>query len=1074
MPTRTLTPETRDLVSETEALLNALPDLIFRLDRAGNFLDVKQSPHIPLLLDPEQFLHRNIREVTPPDIAEGTLRGIEETRRSGRPAIFHYQLEFDGDRRDFEARIVRIGSTDEYLSIVRDISEQQAALRRVRDNETRYRALFERANDAVFLVRDGLIVDCNGKALEMFCCQKDELLGLSPVDISPPRQPGGRPSDSEALAILQRAMEGDAQRFEWQHRRFDGTLFDCELSVSRIDLPDGPLIQAIVHDITRRRLAQRALEESNRLLEQLFANDFTQMAYLDRAFRYIRVNPAFARALDRTPDAFIGRNFFDDCRDPVHRERFAEVVRSGRPHTERARADRPAGDPDGRFWDWSLQAVRDADGSVIGLVYVRMDVTERLQTERQLREAAQELDTILHNMQDTYFRIDANGILTRVSDSVQQLLGYAPEEVVGRPVMEFYVHPEEWEALLERMAANGGLISNDEIALRHSDGTVVWILANVHFLHAGNGNAAGVEGMARNITDLKRHESQVSKLSSVLEQTADIVIVTDIDGIIEYVNPSFERVTGYRFEEVVGRKPSILSSGKHKPEFYQHLWETILSGESYTNIMINRRKDGSLYYEEKTITPIRDQRGRITHFVSTAKDISERMQVQERLQHMAHHDALTDLPNRNLFLDRLQQALIRARHHKRLVAVMFMDLDRFKNINDTLGHNTGDQLLLQLSERLKHSVRDGDTIARFGGDEFAILLDDVDNENSISAVAQKLLQTLTESFHINNHELFVTASIGIAIFPHDGEDPDTLLRNADVAMYRAKELGKNNYQFYSDDMSARNFERLTLENHLRHALAREQFVLHYQPQVDARNDRIIGVEALLRWQHPELGLVSPSNFITLLEETGLIEVVGEWVLEAACRQSRTWHDAGWRQLHLSVNISSRQFNNSAFIDVLHGIIERTGVNPEFLELELTESMLMRQASSVVTALKSLNRLGVRFAIDDFGTGYSSLSYLRRFPIDTIKIDRSFIRDIIEDPDDAAITRAIVVMAQNLSLNVIAEGVETEAQLAFLNENGCHFIQGFYYSPPVTEKEMTALLEQQGRGQADKEQDEPAP
>ncbi|HEB66993.1 MAG TPA: EAL domain-containing protein, partial [Gammaproteobacteria bacterium] len=445
-----------------------------------------------------------------------------------------------------------------------------------------------------------------------------------------------------------------------------------------------------------------------------------------------------------------------------------------------------------------------------------------------------------------------------------------------------------------------------------------------------------------------------------------------------------------------------------------------------------------------------------------AKDISERMQVQERLQHMAHHDALTDLPNRNLFLDRLQQALIRARHHDRLVAVMFMDLDRFKNINDTLGHNTGDQLLLQLSERLKHSVRDGDTIARFGGDEFAILLDDVDNENSIAAVAQKLLQTLSEPFHVNSHELFITASIGIAIFPHDGDDPDTLLRNADVAMYRAKELGKNNYQFYSDDMSARNFERLTLENHLRHALARQQFVLYYQPQVDARLDRIVGVEALLRWQHPELGLVSPSNFIALLEETGLIEDVGKWVLETACRQSKNWHDAGFDDLQMSVNISSRQFNNTEFIDVLHDTLDRTGVNPECLELELTESMLMRQASSVVTALKSLNELGVRFAIDDFGTGYSSLSYLRRFPIETIKIDRSFIRDITDDPDDAAITRAIVVMARNLSLKVIAEGVETEKQLAFLEENDCHLIQGFYYSPPVPVAEMTALLEKQGR------------
>ncbi|HIE55365.1 MAG TPA: diguanylate cyclase, partial [Chromatiaceae bacterium] len=454
----------------------------------------------------------------------------------------------------------------------------------------------------------------------------------------------------------------------------------------------------------------------------------------------------------------------------------------------------------------------------------------------------------------------------------------------------------------------------------------------------------------------------------------DIVIITDTQGRIQYVNPAFEATTGFQASEVIGKNPNILSSGKHHREFYAHMWNTILAGQPYNNILINRRKDGSLYYEEKTITPVKDQAGNITHLVSTAKDISEHMQVQERLQHIAHHDALTDLPNRNLFLDRLQQALTRARWHHRLVAVIFLDLDRFKNINDTLGHSSGDQLLLQLSERLKHTVRDGDTIARFGGDEFAILLDDIDSDNHISSVAQKILDTLTKPFRINNQELYITASIGICIYPDDGEDSEMLLRNADVAMYRAKDLGKNNYQFYSDDMSARIFERLTLENNLRHALERNEFVIHYQPQVDARNEHITGVEALIRWQHPDLGLVLPSNFIPLLEETGLIEEVGKWALETSCRQLQEWHDAGRDTLHMSVNISSRQFNNPDFVSVVHHIIEETGVNPEFLELELTESMFMRNASSTINALNSLSNLGIRFAIDDFGTGYSSLSY----------------------------------------------------------------------------------------------------
>jgi diguanylate cyclase (GGDEF)-like protein/PAS domain S-box-containing protein len=576
------------------------------------------------------------------------------------------------------------------------------------------------------------------------------------------------------------------------------------------------------------------------------------------------------------------------------------------------------------------------------------------------------------------------------------------------------------------------------------------------FLLAPSSESGYVSFYGRDITERLRADAQMRKLSSALEQAADSVMITDVGGRIEYVNPAFSAMTGYSHDEAIGRRPDIVKSDRHDAEFFRDLWDTLNAGRVFQNIFVNRKKDGTLYFEEKTITPLKDAAGAVTHFISNGKDITERMQAEERLHRLAYHDVLTGLPNRALFMERLLHALSRKGRNRQL-AVMFLDMDQFKTINDTLGHDVGDQLLQAFPERIAGCIRQSDTIARFGGDEFAILLEDIAAAEAVGQIAAKIIERLAQPFAVGTHELFVTISIGISLYPDDSSDVYTLLKHADSAMYRAKELGRNTYQFYSQEMSTKAYERLSLETSLRYALSRGEFELYYQPQVDLASGRVIGAEALIRWIHPEMGIVSPEKFIPLLEETGMIVPVGTWVLRSACEHLREWQGYSAQPLRMSVNLSGRQFHDLGFKDQIAAIVQRTGVDPALLELEITESVLMQNDKVPMQNLHALLGLGLRFAIDDFGTGYSSLSYLKRFPVHTIKIDRSFVRDVTVNSDDATIVNTIILMAHSLKLTVVAEGVETPEQLAFLRRCGCDLMQGYLFSHPLTATEMERLL-----------------
>ncbi len=694
----------------------------------------------------------------------------------------------------------------------------------------------------------------------------------------------------------------------------------------------------------------------------------------------------------------------------------------------------------------------DDDEKVILEAFI--DLTERKQAENLLAR----LGRILDDSVDEIYVFDADSLrFIQVNRSALQNLGYTAEELKALTPLDLKPEftPLGFESLLAPLRQGEAQSRVFEAVHRRKDGSRYPVEVRLQLSHSEIPPV--FVAMIQDITERRRAEAQMRELSSVVEQTDDVVVITDLQGVIQYVNPAYERTTGYSRLEVLGKNAGVAKSGEHGQRFYEDLWRTILADRVFRDVLINRKKDGSLYYEEKTITPLKDADGNLVRFVSTGKDITERRRADERLRRLAHYDSLTGLPNRMLLQDHLKQAMAEANRLERLVAVMFLDLDRFKTVNDTLGHEIGDALLGSVAERLAACLRPGDTVSRLGGDEFTVVLANVAHVDDVAHVAQKILDQFLSPFRIAGHELFVSPSIGITLYPLDEKDTTNLLRDADTAMYRAKELGGNTFQFYTPELNARAARRLELETGLRRALERQEFVLHYQPLVDMKTGRIRGMEALLRWQHPEYGLIPPLDFIPLAEDTGLIIPIGEWVLKTACAQIKAWHGTGFPALQVAVNLSSKQLRDKNLIATVQRALAESGLDARYLDLELTESVLMQDMELAGTILTALKKVGVSFSLDDFGTGYSSLSYLKRFPIDYLKIDRSFVLDILTDPVGASLVEAIIAMANVLHIKVIAEGVETYGQLELLRRQGCDITQGYFCSPPVDAATFTDLL-----------------
>ncbi|MCW8944522.1 MAG: PAS domain S-box protein [Sedimenticola sp.] len=938
-----------------------------------------------------------------------------------------------------------------------DISGRILAQEAQADSDARFRSLFAQSNDAIFLLNSttGQYLDANRSAEILTGHSVDELLKLTTADVCP--------AGAEERRQQAEVLDSTHQMGEVVYKRPDGSERTAILSVVPLT---GGLVFGIAHDITDQITSERALRQSEAHLRALSEATF-EAIFISEKGLCIGHNLTAEKLFGFTLEESIGRSglewIAEESRDLVR-----ENMLSGYKEPYEAMALRKDGtkfpaEIRGRSMEYQDRIVR---------VTALRDISDHYEAERKL----QHTNALLHAVIDQApFAITigegsaGDWSLTLANQEAQRITGSTVEKQREiRFVDGVICNPEKrsWQMLhidgtpihvqdtpLVKAMSEQRVTRNKEMVVRRTDGVETYVLGNASPIYDTEGNHIAGIFTYPDITEMKRKEETIRTLSQAMEQSPVAVIITNPGGFIEYTNRGFERSTGYTSDEVLGQHVRLLRSEQTAEDHYKGLWETISQGQSWQGEFQNQRKDGSLFWEYAHISPIFDDYGNIRHYLAVKEDITIRKVHEEKILHQAHFDSLTGLPNRFLALDRLMQILRNAQREGHKAAVLFLDLDDFKKVNDTLGHEVGDQVIEEAARRVRWSIREEDTVGRLGGDEFIVLLSSLQEKESAGVVAEKILAAFRTVFKLGEREILLTTSVGISIYPDDGEDPKLLLRNADTAMYHSKAVGRNAYHFYTDAMNQDVARRLELEEQLHSALENDEFYLHYQPIVNIYTQSIVGAEALLRWNNPKLGQVSPVEFIEIAERTGRIVKIGEYVLRQAVQQAKIWKSKSQNPFRVAVNVSPVQFKDERFLSMVQEILAEYELSGDHLEIEVTENVLLSEKTNSVELLSGLRELGISISMDDFGTGYSSLSNLRNYPFDTLKIDRSFVRDITSDPDDRELVVATISMARSLGLKVIAEGVETAEQLAILQTEKCAFAQGYYFSKPISEKAL---------------------
>lgn len=676
------------------------------------------------------------------------------------------------------------------------------------------------------------------------------------------------------------------------------------------------------------------------------------------------------------------------------------------------------------------------------LAYRQRDLARRIQASEQ------RVRRILETTQEGFLMTDVDGVLVEVNPAFAHMMQASEAQLLGRSLLDFTRGHNQEQLLDELRRRLRAEQSSYEIELTRPDGTDLPCKISATPIIDEQEQVSGAFALISDLSSRRQHEAYMRQVLAMFENTAEGVVLTDIHGAIISVNPAFSRITGYSEAEAIGANPSMLKSGRHDADFYRAIWGEVLATGHWQGEIWNRRKNGEIYPEWLTISAVLHEDGKLQNYVGVFSDISHIKRSEAELERLAHFDPLTELPNRALLGAHLGHALDRAKRHDERLAVMVLDLDGFKTVNDSLGHPAGDLLLQRIAARLRAVLREADTVARLGGDEFAIVIESLGQQANPGQIAEKVIEAVAAPLDLQGHSAMVTASVGIALFPDDGKDATALLKAADTAMYASKQAGRNTLRFHHAQMTQAAQLRLSLEQGLRRALENGELEVWYQPQVDMASSMLVGAEALVRWRHPQQGLIPPNHFIPLAEETGLVLPLGEWVLRQACLDAQRWQGQGLDCGKLSVNVAGPQIERGDFFSTVQRILRETAFPPGRLALEITESFLLRNAEQAMAVVSKLNELGIQVAIDDFGTGYSSLSYLKYLRAAKLKIDRQFVRDLPDDKDDAAITRAVIALGHNLGFRIVAEGVETDAQREFLRAEGCEEAQGYLYSKPL--------------------------